>query len=91
MQIDIPQTEQQRLAIHAAEAGYDDVQLFVTEHVLALAQQPSVDELPKLTPQELEESLAMIDKSMAEFEAGGGLTLEQARQRTLERFQQLRK
>ena len=91
MQIDIPLTEQQRLAVHAAEAGYDDVELFVTEHIRALAQQPSIAAGPRLSPQQLEASLAVIDKSMAELEAGGGLSLEEARRRTLERLEQLQK
>jgi len=89
MQIDIPPSEQQRLVLHAAEAGYSDVQLYVTEHVLALAKQPSAAESPYLSPNELAASLAMIDRSMAEFKAGGGLSIEEAHQRSLEHFQQL--
>jgi len=89
MQIDIPQSEQQRLVLHPAEAGYSDVQLYVTEHVLALAKQPSAAESPDFSPNELATSLAMIDRSMAEFETGGGLSIEEARQRSREHFQQL--
>ncbi|MCC7474673.1 MAG: hypothetical protein IT425_04715 [Pirellulales bacterium] len=89
MRIEIPQSEQQRLAMHAAEAGFDNVEQFVTDHIRSLAQQTLGTEHPRLTPGELAASLALVDKSMAEFNAGGGLGLEEARRRTRERFEQL--
>ena len=89
MRIDIPQSEHQRLAQHAIEAGFTDVQRYVREHVLALAHQPSVAEFPPLGSDELKASLDMIDHSMAEIDAGGGMSMEEARQLSLKRLQQL--
>ncbi len=88
MQIDIPQSEQDRLAQHAA-AGYDDVERYAAEHLVALAHQPTPDELPQLAEEELQASLAMCDESMAEFEAGGGLSIGEARELSLQRLRQL--
>lgn len=78
MQINIPQAEQQRLAVLASAAGYDDVQGYVTEQVLALAHQTTPDESPELTPEQLAASLAQCDKAMAEAEAGKGRDFNQA-------------
>ena len=87
MHINIPQAEQEQIARMATAAGYSDVEHYITEHVLALAyQQP--DELPSLTSDELKASLQMCDQSMAEFDAGRGLTSEQARSQTLDYLRQ---
>ncbi len=73
MQINIPQPEQDRLVQHAAAAGYDDVERYATEHLLALAHQP----LP-LSPAELQASVARCEKANAEMEAGGGRDAREA-------------
>jgi len=89
MQIDIPKTEHERLAQQAAAAGYADVELYATEHLLALAQEPTPGELPPLAEDELQASLAMCNESMAEFEAGQGLTINEAHNLSLRRLRQL--
>ncbi len=84
MHIDLPQTEQEKLTQQAMAAGFDDVKLFIAEHLVALAHQPAREDFAPLSDEELEASLAMIDRSMEEFSAGGGLTLDQAREKSLE-------
>jgi len=86
MQIELPQSEQERLAQHAAAAGYDDVERYAAEHLLALAQEPTPDELPPLGDEELQASLEMIDAGIKEIVAGGGLTVDQARQQSLDQI-----
>ncbi len=89
MQIDIPPSEQERLSQHAAAAGYDDVARYAAEHLVALAQQPTPSELPPLSEEELQASLAICDKSMAAYEAGGSLSLNEARELSLQRLRRL--
>ena len=89
MQINIPQHEHQRLAEQAAAAGYDDVAIYVSDHLLALAQQPTPSELESLSAEELRASLAMCDESISQFEAGAGLSIDEARELSLQRLRQL--
>jgi len=89
MQIEIPQSERKRLAQHAAAAGYGDVERYAAEHLLALAQEPTPDELPPLDEEELQASLTMCDASMAELEGGGGLSISEAHELSLQRLRQL--
>ena len=72
MQIDISTAEEKRLAAIAAAAGYKDVKGYVTEQVLVLADQLTPNEMPELTPDELESSLRQCDQAMAEAQAGHG-------------------
>ena len=83
MQIDLPSSEQNRLAALAAEAGYESVERFATEHLLALAHNPKEAEFAPLTDEELKVSLAMCDESMAQIDRGEGLTVEEARKETI--------
>jgi hypothetical protein len=78
MQIDIPQGAQARLAQLAVDAGYQSVELFVTEHVLALAHYPRVVNLGPLSEEELRASLDSCDRGMAEIDAGGGRDAREA-------------
>ena len=77
MLIEIPQTEQTLLASVAKAAGYESVQQYVTEHVLALAYQ----ETPALSREELQENLEMCDRSMAQIDAGEGIDAKEAFER----------
>lgn len=86
MQINIPAPEQQRLTEQAKAAGYDDVERYVTEHVMALAHHPTSAELQPLSDDELQASLAACDRSMTEFSEGKGLSVKAARQLTQERL-----
>ncbi len=83
MEIDIPQAEQQKLNLLAQAAGFDNVERYVTEHVLALVRHSSDEELELLSPDDLKASLAVCDQSMTELEAGKGLSLEEARKQTI--------
>ena len=78
MQIDIPQADADKLAQLATKAGYDSVELFVTEHVLTLAHHADPADLPPLSEEELRASLEMCDRGMAEIDAGGGRDARQA-------------
>ena len=85
MQIDIPSDDIKKLEQHAAAAGFGHVEQYVSQFVLALAEHPSADELfAPLTETELAESLAMIDRSMEQIEAGEGLTVDEARSRAVD-------
>lgn len=78
MEINIPPAEQARLAQHAAAAGYDDVERYVKDHVLAIAHYPTPIEMPPLSDKELQASLEMCDRGMAEAEAGKGRDFREA-------------
>jgi hypothetical protein len=86
MQIDLPQDEQKKLGVLAAEAGFDSVEHYVTEHLRTLAQHPSTTQFAPLTQEELQESLAMCDRGMEEAAAGKGMSVDDARRHTLERL-----
>lgn len=87
MQIDIPTTEAKKLERHAAAAGFDSVEKYVTEFVMTLADRPEAGELfAPVTDDELAASLAMIDRGMEQIRAGEGLSVEAARFRTLEQI-----
>lgn len=87
MQIDIPIAEAKKLELHAAAAGFDSVEKYVTEFVLTLAEQPNAAEhFAPLADDELGASLAMIDRGMAQIHSGQGLSVAEARRRTLEQL-----
>ena len=88
MQIDIPFTEEKRLIEQAAAQGYASVEAYASELLVQVAQSGARSAFAPLTDEEMEASLAMIERSLAEFEAGKGLTLDQARERTLRRMAQ---
>lgn len=80
MQLNIPPHEIEKLTQHATAAGFGNVESYVTQFVLALAERPSVEEaFSPLTDAELAASLAMIDQGLAEIKAGKGLSVEEAR------------
>ena len=70
MKVDLPTDAETRLAEHAKAAGYDDVERYAAEHLLAIAQQPMLCELGPLTGQARAESLAMIEEGEADLAAG---------------------
>lgn len=70
MQIEIPQSEQDILALQATAAGYDDVEHYVTEQVRALVYQPS--------PEEIAENVARLKRGEASIDAGHGIDAEDA-------------
>lgn len=87
MQLNIPPHEFEQLARHAAAAGFASVETYVTQFVIQLAQRPEADKLlAPLTDAELAASLATIDRSMAEIDAGQGLALHEARRQSLEKL-----
>lgn len=84
MHIDLSSYETENLTRHAAAAGFASVEQFVTQFVHTLAERPNVDELfAPLGDKELAASLAMIDRGMEQIQAGEGLGIDEARQRTL--------
>ena len=80
MEINIPQTEHQRLIQQANAAGYEDVQQYVTEHVRALAQKPSAERFYAPNSEELEASAALCDEAIQEIEDGKGIPFDEAMQ-----------
>jgi hypothetical protein len=71
MQIDIPAAEAEKLERHAAAAGFDSAEKYVTEFVLTLAERPDALELfAPMTDDELAAGLAMIDRGMEDARAG---------------------
>lgn len=85
----LPDDQYEKLNAAATAAGYADVSAFIEALSQTTVQPNEVSEENSLNSNELAASLALIDQSVAEFEAGGGLSLDEARQRTQERFQQL--
>ena len=80
MQLNIPSHETEKLAQHAAAAGFGSVEKYVTQFVLTLAERPRAGEVfAPLTDDELAESLAMIDRGTAEIDAGKGMNVDEAR------------
>lgn len=87
MQIDIPPDEAEKLARYAMAAGFDSVERYVTEFVLTLAESSSVEELfPTLTDDEMAASLAMVDLGREQINRGEGISVDEARQRSLDKL-----
>ena len=70
MQVDLSTEVEQRLAQHAKAAGYDDVLRYVAEQLESFAHQPTPDELPPLSKEELVKSLALIEEGESDLSAG---------------------
>ncbi len=84
MQIDLSSFTTEKLAGHAAAAGFTSVEQYVTEFVHILADRPDIDDVfSPLSDSELQASLAMIDQGMEQIRAGEGLSVEEARRQTL--------
>ncbi|MGL4513065.1 MAG: hypothetical protein ACRCT8_08220 [Lacipirellulaceae bacterium] len=66
MHIEIPNDDYERLATGAAAAGYADV----TAYVIALADAAPVDPREPLSDDELADSVARLQASFADVEAG---------------------
>ena len=82
MQLDIPPSESAKLACQASAAGFPNVEQYVTQFVLTLADRSDQDQvLPPLADDELAASLAMVDQGLAEIDAGKGLSVDEARRR----------
>ena len=84
MQIDLSSFTTEKLAGHAAAAGFASVEQYVTQFVHTLAERPQIDDVfAPLSETELQASLAMIDQGMEQIRAGVGLSVEEARRQTL--------
>lgn len=83
MEINLPPAEQESISRHAQAAGYDDVTLFVTDHVRALAT-----ELAAYDPnaEQLEESVERLQRADASIDAGGGVEAEKVFRETADRY-----
>ena len=86
MEINIPPAEHALLAQQATAAGYDDVARYAADVLVAQAQGQAAAELPLLADGDLQHSLSNCDQSMAEFAAGEGLSVDEARRQTHEQF-----
>jgi len=83
MHLNIPPHKTEELTRHATAAGFASVEKYVTQFVLTLAERPCEDKVfAPLADDEMTVSLAMIDRGMAEIDAGNGMSLEEARRRT---------
>jgi hypothetical protein len=84
MQIDLSNATTEKLAGQATAAGFSSVEQYVTEFVHILAERANVDEVfVPLIDKELAESLAMIDRGMEQIQSVFGLTVDEARCRSL--------
>jgi hypothetical protein len=80
MQLNIPPPESEKLARQASAAGFANVEQYVTQFVLTLADRSDQNQvLPPAPDDDLAASLAMIDQGMAEIDAGKGLSVDEAR------------
>ncbi|MEO0531294.1 MAG: hypothetical protein AAF266_12075 [Planctomycetota bacterium] len=76
MQIKLTPAEEAEIRRQASAVGYKDPGRYLVDVVI----NPS-DALVPMTDAELKASLAMCDRSMAEIDAGLGMTLEEAREK----------
>lgn len=83
MVVNISSEIEQRLRGHAEAAGYEDWEKFVADHLSALASRPVPSELQPMSDEDLKASVAMIEESMQQIERGEGMTVAEARDRTL--------
>lgn len=72
--IQLPDDQYEKLSVAAQAAGFADVTAFVR----ALIAEPIEDPRGPLSEAELAASLNQCDRSMAEFDAGGGRDAEEA-------------
>ena len=75
MQIEIPATQEHRLALHAKAEGYSDVERFVAAQLQQIAQQPTTEELG---PVEEAAAREMIRRGEADINAGRTQDMEEA-------------
>lgn len=78
MQIDLPPSDEVRLAQHAAAAGYADVALWATDFLVAQAQMPIPAELSVLSDDELQASIELCERRVAEQKAGNSRDFREA-------------
>lgn len=84
MNIELPTRHVEQLNKQAVAAGYENVEAYVAYLLAGLAEHPTAaDIFAPLSEDELAASLATIDESRRQFEAGEGLSLEEAERRTL--------
>jgi len=74
--IQLTPEQQAAIAFHAEREGKDWPELL----------EEKFPALPPMSEEELQASLAMCDRGMAEIEAGQGMGIEEAERRTLERL-----
>ncbi|QDU91771.1 hypothetical protein Pla175_52020 [Pirellulimonas nuda] len=89
MEISLTPLEQTRLASMATQAGFDSVDRFVAEHVAALACEPLPEEIGRLSPEALRESLAMCDLGMRQAQHGLAIPVDESRQAVAGRLERL--
>ena len=82
MQINIPADAAALVAGQAAAAGFPNVDDYVLSLILRAADEDETFE-EQLTPEELAESLAMLDRGMEDVKAGRTLSVADARKKTL--------
>ena len=70
----IPDEQFQKLTIVALAAGYEDVPALIA----SLAEEAVDDPLGTVSAEQLQQSLAQCNRSMAEFDAGRGQDAEEA-------------
>lgn len=78
MKIDLSPIEEAEIRGLATAAGYESPERYLKDIAL-----DAVAGIATQTDSELKASLAMIDKSMAEIDAGEGRTIEEAREALL--------
>lgn len=77
IEISVSEATENRLGELARAFGYESTEAFVSDHLATLSGQPASQELAPPSESELAETLAMLDESMAQIDAGQGLTVEQ--------------
>jgi len=80
VQINLPNDFEVLVLKKSAAAGFGENVAAYVAHLIA------ADEFAPLADEELQASLAMIDAGMEEIASGGGLTVDQARQHSLEQL-----
>ncbi len=88
MTIHLPEARLSQLSVLASNAGYESVEEFVSDHLVALAEQQNPADLEPMSEEEMQASLEMIDRGMEDIAAGRYYTLEEARRRSLAKLRE---
>lgn len=85
MTINLPESHLSQLSALASDAGYDSVEQFAQDCLMAITSDSVQQDQTEWTEQELREFAAACDQGMEDARAGRVMSVEEARRRSHER------